>query len=66
MTEAYGALSVPEAALWQQLTPISSFLFALSLGERFTAVTFLGVLLGVGGIFYGSVLGRAHRSGTPS
>lgn len=61
MTEAYGALSVPEAAIWQQLTPIASYLWALTLGERIGAVTVVGVLLGVAGIVYGSVLGHRPR-----
>jgi drug/metabolite transporter (DMT)-like permease len=57
MTEAYGALSVAEAAIWQQLTPIASFAWALTLGERVTAWTMLGVALGIAGIVYGTVLG---------
>ncbi len=61
MTEAYGALSVPEAALWQQLTPISSYLWALLLGEGIAGSTALGVLLGLAGVVYGSLLG--HRPG---
>ncbi len=61
MTEAYGALSVPEAALWQQLTPIASYLWALGIGERIGPSTLAGVLLGVGGVFYGSVLGHRPR-----
>ena len=61
MTEAYGILSIPEAAVWQQLTPIAGYLWALLLGERFGAATALGVLLGVGGVAYGSLLG--HRPG---
>jgi drug/metabolite transporter (DMT)-like permease len=61
MTEAYGALSVPEAALWQQLTPIASYLWGLGLGERITPATVVGVMLGVAGIVYGSVLGHAPR-----
>jgi drug/metabolite transporter (DMT)-like permease len=61
MTEAYGALSVSEAALWQQLTPIASYLWALTLGERVTSSTLLGVLLGVAGIAYGTVLGHRPR-----
>jgi drug/metabolite transporter (DMT)-like permease len=60
MTEAYGALSVAEAALWQQLTPIASFAWALSIGETFTGMTMVGVLLGIAGVVYGSILG--HRS----
>jgi drug/metabolite transporter (DMT)-like permease len=61
MTEAYGTLSVPEAALWQQLTPIASYLWALTIGERIGLWTFAGVLLGVVGIVYGSVLGHRPR-----
>jgi drug/metabolite transporter (DMT)-like permease len=61
MTEAYGALSVPEAALWQQLTPIASYLWALTLGERIGVATLFGVLLGVAGVVYGSVLGHRPR-----
>jgi len=61
MTESYGALSVPEAAVWQQLTPIAAYLCALPLGERPGGMGALGVLLGVGGVAYGSLLG--HRPG---
>jgi drug/metabolite transporter (DMT)-like permease len=61
MTEAYGALAVPEAALWQQLTPIAACLWALIPGEPFGGATALGVLLGVAGVLYGSLLG--HRPG---
>jgi drug/metabolite transporter (DMT)-like permease len=63
MTEAYGALSVAEAALWQQLTPIASFAWGLSIGERFTGMTAVGVLLGIAGVVYGSLLGHAPRPG---
>ena len=63
MTEAYGTLAVAEAALWQQLTPIASFGWALALGERATGVTWLGVLLGIVGVVYGAVLGHRPRSG---
>jgi drug/metabolite transporter (DMT)-like permease len=59
MTEAYGTLSIAEAALWQQLTPIASYLWALTLGERIGWLTVVGVLLGVAGVVYGSLLG--HR-----
>jgi drug/metabolite transporter (DMT)-like permease len=61
MTEAYGALRVPEAALWQQLTPIASYLWALTIGEGIGWTTFAGVLLGVAGIVYGSLLGHRPR-----
>jgi drug/metabolite transporter (DMT)-like permease len=61
MTEAYGALSVPEAALWQQLTPIASYLWALTIGEGIGWATVAGVLLGLVGIVYGSLLGHRPR-----
>jgi drug/metabolite transporter (DMT)-like permease len=61
MTEAYGALSVPEAAVWQQLTPISAYAWGLLAGEPFGGATVLGVLLGITGVVYGSLLG--HRPG---
>ncbi|HYG66047.1 MAG TPA: DMT family transporter [Anaeromyxobacteraceae bacterium] len=61
MTEAYGALSVAEAALWQQLTPIASYLWALGIGESISLATVAGVLLGVAGIVYGSLLGHRPR-----
>lgn len=60
MTEAYGALSVPEAAVWLQVTPIAQYLLALPLlGEPVSLSGMAGVLLGVAGVAYGSVLG--HR-----
>jgi drug/metabolite transporter (DMT)-like permease len=61
MTDAYGALSVPEAALLQQLTPVAGYLWGLALGEPIGGATMLGVLLGVAGVVYGSVLGHAPR-----
>jgi drug/metabolite transporter (DMT)-like permease len=61
MTDAYGALTVPEAAVWQQLTPVASYLWALLLlGEQLSAAGAVGVLLGIGGVAYGTVLG--HRA----
>ncbi len=60
MTHAYGALTVPEAALWQQLTPVASYAWALAvLGERLSPLAVAGVLLGGVGVVYGTVLG--HR-----
>ncbi len=59
MTHAYGALTVPEAAVWQQLTPVASYLWAMALlDERLNAVGALGVLLGIAGVAYGSALGQ--------
>ncbi len=61
MTHAYGALTVAEAALWQQLTPIASFGWALALmGERLSGLAALGMLVGAAGVVYGTGLG--HRS----
>lgn len=60
MTQAYGELSVPEAALWQQLNPIATYGWSLTIGERITPWTIVGVLLGASGVVYGAVLG--HRS----
>ena len=59
MTHAYGEFSVPEAAIWQQLTPVASYLWALVLlDERLAPLGILGVGLGIGGVIYGSVLGH--------
>jgi drug/metabolite transporter (DMT)-like permease len=69
MTHAYGALTVAEAAIWQQLTPIASYGWALALiGERLSTVAALGVLLGACGVVYGSVLGHraAEETGEPA
>src|SRR5512133_1417614 len=50
MTQAYGELSVPEAAIWQQFNPIASYAWALAIiGERVTGWTVVGVLLGAAG-----------------
>ncbi len=67
MTEAYGTLSVPEAAVWLQLTPIAQFVLAVPLlGEPVSAVGMAGVLLGVAGVAYGSVLGHRLAPGAPA
>jgi drug/metabolite transporter (DMT)-like permease len=67
MTEAYGQLAVAEAALWQQLTPIASYLWGFALGERISGSTLVGILLGVGGVVYGSLLGhRATEDASPA
>ena len=59
MTDAYGALTVAEAAIWQQLTPVASYVWALALlGERVGGFEALGVLIGIAGITYGTVLGH--------
>ncbi|HEU4384027.1 MAG TPA: DMT family transporter [Anaeromyxobacteraceae bacterium] len=67
MTEAYGALSVPEAAVWLQLTPIAQFVLAVPvLGEPVTAVAMAGVLLGVVGVAWGSVYGHRAPAAAPA
>ncbi|HVI75852.1 MAG TPA: DMT family transporter [Anaeromyxobacteraceae bacterium] len=58
MTEAYGALSVSEAAVWLQLTPIAQYALALPLlGEKPGLPAVLGAALAVGGVAYGTVRG---------
>ena len=55
MTEAYGALSVSEAAVWLQLTPIAQFAIAVPLlGERPSWMGVVGVVIGVAGVAYGT------------
>jgi drug/metabolite transporter (DMT)-like permease len=63
MTEAYGALSIPEAAIWLQLTPLAQYLLgAALLGEPVTAASALGIVVGVAGVAYGTVLGHRPRA----
>ena len=59
MAEAYGALSISEAAVWLQLTPLAQYaLAALLLGESITAAGMAGVLVGIAGVAYGTVRGQ--------
>jgi drug/metabolite transporter (DMT)-like permease len=61
MAEAYGALRISEAAVWLQLTPLAQYLLAaLLLGERVSAAGALGMMVGIAGVAYGTVLG--HRA----
>jgi drug/metabolite transporter (DMT)-like permease len=63
MTHAYGELTVPEAAIWQQLTPVASYLWALLLlDERLSTLGVAGVALSVAGIVYGSVFGKRRAA----
>jgi len=65
MTEAYGSLSVSEAAVWLQLLPIATYLLAVPvLGEAVSGFGLAGVLLTVAGVVYGTLLG--HRARQPS
>ena len=64
MTAAYGALTVAEAALWQQLTPVAAYLWALAiLGEQLSLAGACGILLGAAGVAYGTAFGSRARPG---
>ncbi len=66
MTEAYGTLSVAEAAAWLQLTPIAQFLLAgLLLGEAVTAAGLAGVLVSVAGVAWATALGPRPAAPAP-
>ncbi len=66
MTEAYGTLSVSEAAAWLQLTPLVQYLLAVPLlGESASAAGLAGVLVGVAGVAYGTALGHRAPPGAP-
>jgi drug/metabolite transporter (DMT)-like permease len=59
MTEAYGSLSVGEAASWLQLTPIAQYLIAAAvLGEALTPIGLLGIGVSVTGVAWATILGR--------
>jgi drug/metabolite transporter (DMT)-like permease len=67
LAEAYGALAIPEAAIWLQLTPLAQYLLAgVLLGERITAAGALGIVIGVAGVAYGTVLGQRPRAVAPA
>jgi drug/metabolite transporter (DMT)-like permease len=58
MTAAYGAVTVAEAALWQQLTPVAAYLWALAmLDEHLSLGGTVGILIGAAGVAYGSTVG---------
>jgi drug/metabolite transporter (DMT)-like permease len=58
MADAYGALSVAEAATWLQLTPIAQMILAAPiLDEAIDPIALAGILLTVGAVAYGTVLG---------
>jgi drug/metabolite transporter (DMT)-like permease len=63
MSEAYGTLSVSEAAVWLQLLPIVQYLLAVPmLHERATVPGLAGVLITVAGVAYGTVWGHRRRA----
>jgi drug/metabolite transporter (DMT)-like permease len=58
MADAYGALSVAEAATWLQLTPIAQLILAVAiLGEEIDPIASAGIVLTVAAVAYGTVLG---------
>lgn len=63
MTHALGLLTIPEAAIWQQLTPVTSYLWAIPfLGESVTGSAAAGVAMVVVGVAWGAALGGARRA----
>jgi drug/metabolite transporter (DMT)-like permease len=67
MAEAYGALAIPEAAIWLQLTPIAQYaLAALLLAEPVSAAGAIGVVVGVAGVAYGTVFGARPSPAAPA
>ncbi len=63
MAQAYGTLSISEAAVWLQLLPIVQYLLAVPLlGERVTAPGLAGVLITVAGVAYGTGMGHRQRA----
>ncbi|HEX9050847.1 MAG TPA: DMT family transporter [Anaeromyxobacter sp.] len=60
LAEAYGPLSISEAAIWLQLTPLAQYLLgAAVLGEGVSAAGAVGIVIGIAGVAYGTV--RGHR-----
>ena len=60
MSEAYGTLTIGESAVWLQLTPLAQYLLAFPLlGESPTLTGLAGIVVGVTGIAWATVLG--HR-----
>jgi drug/metabolite transporter (DMT)-like permease len=62
MSEAYGTLTIGEAAVWLQLTPLAQYLLAVPLlGEPLTGVGLAGMVVGVSGIAWATALGHRAR-----
>lgn len=67
LAEAYGSLSISEASAWLQLTPLAQYLLAaLLLGEAVSLAGAAGILLGIAGVAYGTVLGHRPRGAPPT
>jgi drug/metabolite transporter (DMT)-like permease len=66
MSDAYGSLSVSEAAVWLQLTPIAQYVVAWPLlGERVSPLGLAGVCAGVAGVAWATAKG-AHAPSVAS
>ncbi len=66
LAEAYGALSISEAAIWLQLTPLAQYLLgAAILAERVSAAGALGILIGIAGVAYGTIRGHRPAAAVP-
>ncbi len=64
MTDSYGPLTVPEAAIWQQLTPVASYLWAIALlGEAMRPLDLIGILFVLGGVLWGGLFGGEAKRG---
>jgi drug/metabolite transporter (DMT)-like permease len=62
MSEAYGTLTIGEAAVWLQLTPLAQYLLAFPLlGELPTVAGLVGIVVGVAGIAWATALGHRGR-----
>ena len=67
LADAYGALSISEAAIWLQLTPLAQYLLAAAiLGERVSAAGALGIVIGIAGVAYGTVRGHRPAAAAPA
>lgn len=56
MTNALGFLSIPESAIWQQLTPIISYAWAaLIADEAITLAAVVGAVVAAAGVVYGDI-----------
>jgi drug/metabolite transporter (DMT)-like permease len=63
MSDAYGALSIPEAAAWLQLTPLAQVALAVPLlGEPVSAAGLAGVCLGIAGVAWGTAKGSRREN----
>jgi drug/metabolite transporter (DMT)-like permease len=63
MTHSYGELTVPESAIWQEITPVATYVLGLVfLGERTSALGAAGVVLAMTGVTYAAIFGHEPTS----